>query len=129
MGVYKRMRRMLFLLGLALGFPSKHAFIPKGTFYGHVRPFLLPDQEITLTVGANDHVVTLRGALNAKDKFWFEQSDGKWIVHLGPTIRKAMERARAQLVGFEFKPEENHGIAIVKLPLVGRIRVVLTRLT
>jgi hypothetical protein len=55
-------------------------------------------------VGPTDGVVALRGALNAKDDFWFEHSDGEWVIRMGPTIRKAMERARAQLVGFEFKP-------------------------
>ena len=48
---------------------------------------------------------------------------------MGPTIRKAMERARAQLVGFEFKPKQNHGVAIVKLPRWGRVQVILKRMT
>ena len=79
------------------------------------------------TIDSNHGVVTLSGAINAKDKFWCERSGDTWNIRVGPLVQRAMDRVHAQLIDFEFDSERNHGRATVKLPLVGRIHVILRR--
>ena len=101
---------------------------PSGTFHGHVRPLFVPAQEITVTTtGRDGGRVRLRGAVNAEDVFRFRRVDGEWDVQLGPRIVTAMRRVHADLVEFRYDDVADRGIATVRLPLVGNVRVVLTR--
>lgn len=104
--------------------------LPTGTFRGSVRPLLLPAQEIVVsTKGNNRGVVTLRGAVNADDEFWFDRQQGQWTIRFGPRVESAMTRVHARLVDFSYDEGSDRGLATVRLPVVGNVRVTLARVT
>ena len=101
-----------------------------GTFYGQVRPLIFPAQEILVSTERDQRgTIILRGAVNAKDIFWYDNVDGLWQIRLGDRLQETMRKVRAKFIDFDFDENTDRGIATVRLPIIGRIHVTLSRAT
>ena len=129
----KKLRQVMSILWTitCVALASTHSSVSgiSGTFRGSVRPLLLPVQEITVTTSnaKKGGVVTLRGAVNAKDVFWVEWHDDSYSIRVGPEIDKAMKRVRVRLVTFVFDELHDIGRATVEVPMLGRLGLTLRR--
>ena len=101
-----------------------------GTFYGQVRPLIFPAQEILISTEKDrTGTIMLRGAVNANDIFWYDHVDGNWQIHLGDRLQESMRRVRAKFIDFHFDERTDRGVVTIRLPIVGRIHLTLSRAT
>lgn len=103
--------------------------LPSGSFRGSVRPLSFPAQEVMITtVDTTRGEIILRGAINAKDVFFLEQNGAEESrVVLGAKLQAKLKRARTELVSINFDAEHDCGEAIVRVPVIGKVRMNLQR--